>query len=342
VPLIGSYLLLVASPWLVRHFLEGRLSPRALVWTYLAALLSVGAATMVGLVALLLRYLPHEYLTLAGLTCQTEDGCETTMPLWANAAFSFLIGGIVLGLVLFAFFAAYGQVSSTRRTRQDVIDVCSGPAPLVLPVRLRGRTLLIEDPYPLSYTVGFVRPHVVISTGLFDTLDYDEIGAVLAHEEGHVAARDNLVALLAYTFAATFALVPGVALALSRLRRAQEMAADDFACRCTGDSLVVASSLQKFARSLFGRRPAASLGFAEEGDVTERIEGLVFGRTVRSSRRLAAAVFLGLALLFGAFSTSALASTGVTFDARTAASGECHERGAGEARVIHGTSCEAH
>jgi Zn-dependent protease with chaperone function len=325
----------------VRHFLEGRLSPRGLVWTYLAALVAVGAATLVGLLALLLRYLPHEYLTLAGLTCQTESGCETTMPLWANAAFSFLLGGVMLGLLLFAALAFYGQLSSSRRTREDLLRITQAPDPLALPRRLRRRTLVIEDPYPLSYTVGFIRPWVVVSTGLFSALDEEEVAAVLAHEEAHLAARDNLVALLARTLAATFALVPGMALALRRLRRAQELAADDFACRRTGDNLLVASSLQKFARSLFGRRPATAVGFADEGDVAERIEGLVYGRAAGASRRLAAATLLVLALLFAGFTATAFASTGVTVD-RQAVSGECHQPGAGEAVLAHGVTCEAH
>jgi Zn-dependent protease with chaperone function len=181
-----------------------------------------------------------------------------------------------------------------------------------VPPRLRGRTLVLDDPMPCSYTIGFLRPSVVVSTGLFNNLDRDEVEAVLAHEEAHLAARDNLVLLIAQTVSMTFVLVPGVRLAFARLRRFQEMAADDFATRRTGDCLLVASSLQKFARSLFfPANPAMAMAFAEEGNVTERIEDLLLGTRVRGGR-WAATALLALLLLFGAFATSAVATTGVT------------------------------
>ena len=178
------------------------------------------------------------------------DGCARVLPVWANTAASFLLGGTLLGLVLFAGFAFWSQLS------------CSGRQPARLEPRwcsLRRRSArrarrveawVIEDPAPVSCTIGFLRPHVVVSTGLFVHLDDEEVDAVLAHEEGHVVGRDNLLVLLAQTVALTFALVPGVRMAFGRLRRAQELAADDFARARTGDPLVVASSLQKFARSL--------------------------------------------------------------------------------------------
>lgn len=142
---------------------------------------------------------------------------------------------------------------------------------------------------------------------------------MLAHEEGHVVGRDNLLVLLAQTVSLTFALVPGVRLAFRRLRRAQEIAADDFARGRTGDSLVVASSLQKFARSLVAPAGGAgtmlpALGFADEGNVTERIRGLLVDEIVPGCRRRLAVAVLGFLLLFVSFAGSALAFTDVTFE----------------------------
>jgi Zn-dependent protease with chaperone function len=167
---------------------------------------------------------------------------------------------------------------------------------------------------PLSYTKGFLRPTVVVSTGLYESLEREEVAAVLAHEEAHLHSRDNLLLLLAQTLAMTFVLVPGARLAFRRLRRAQELAADEYASARLGDSLVVASSLEKFARSLFrSARPALTVAFAEDGNVSERIEGLLFGRVAAASRRWAAFSLLVLGLLFGGFTASALAATEVSF-----------------------------
>ena len=311
------------------------MTPRVLVWSYLAALAAAGTTTLLLLVALLLRYLPHDYLGRAGLVCKVTTACQRMLPLWANATMSFLLGGVVLGLVVLAVASLVGMTRCSSR-ECDALRWARA-ADLSFASRwLRRRALVIEDERPLSYTIGFLRPRAVISSGLLATLDEDEVEAVLAHEEAHIRARDNLILLLARSLSLTFALVPGVRLAYRRLRRAQELAADDFARRVTGDSLVVASSLQKFARSLFrpAGAPAAALGFAEEGDVAERIRGLLFEEVIVTSRRRLATAVVGLVLLFGVFTGSALAFTSVTVAAEPVAGGaECSHAAA--SGVVH-------
>lgn len=283
------------------------------------------AATLLLLISLFLRYLPHQILSKAGLSCQMDDGCATGLPPWADAGFSFLVGGMIAGLALFALFAFICQTSCSGRRRGSLLRMADPYSSPVLSKRLRGRVLLVDDPGPQSYTIGFLRPRVVVSTGLLQALDKEEVVAVLSHEEGHVAARDNLVILIAQTVALAFAVVPGVGVAYQRLRRAQEIAADEFARVCVGDGLLVASSLSKFARSLFSPRrlPAAAAGFADDGHVAERIRGLLVDDVVSTPKRYAAAVLISIVLLLAVFSGSALAFTGVTL-ASQADCAACH------------------
>jgi heat shock protein HtpX len=50
---------------------------------------------------------------------------------------------------------------------------------------------VVEDDAPSCYTVGrFTSATIVVSTGLVETLDADELEAVLAHEIAHIANRD--------------------------------------------------------------------------------------------------------------------------------------------------------
>lgn len=310
----------------MRRFLEGRARPRALALAYLAALLSAAGATFAILVALLLRYLPHSLIVRVGLACQMEDGCASPLPPWAGSTFSFLMGGVILGLVLFAVIAVYSQTNCSARR---CVDLSRTSELLGTPFsgHLAGKVLLIEDPTPVSYTIGFFRPRVVVSSGLLATLDEDEVQAVLAHEEGHIVARDNLITLVAQTVAMTFAPLPGIRFAYARLRRAQEHAADEFARVRTGDGLLVASSLNKFARTLL-RSPKAVptspvMAFAESGDVGERIRGLLADSVVVTSKRRLAAAFCAFCVLLAAFSGSAVAFTGVTLASRSDCS-SCH------------------
>jgi Zn-dependent protease with chaperone function len=288
------------------------------VWTYLAALLAAAAATVLLLVSLFLHYLPPDYLNKVHLVCKTVGGCPRVLPVWANMASSFLVGGTLVGLALFALVALWSLLSCSNE--QQLRWSRAGSArPPHRSACSSVEAWVIEDPAPVSCTIGFLRPHVVVSTGLFAHLDDGEVDAVLAHEEGHVRGRDNLLTLLAQTVSLTFALVPGVRLAFRRLRRAQEIAADDFARERTGDPLVVASSLHKFARSLVApmgtrRVPVATLGFADEGNVTERIRGLLVDEIVPGCRRRLAIAALVFVLLFASFAGSALAFTDVAFE----------------------------
>lgn len=298
----------MAGPWLVRRFLEGRAHPRALVWAYLSALLAAVGATLVLLVALMVKYLPHDYLAKAGLVCHVDTSCRTALPVWALPAFPLLVGGSLLGLALYGAATLCVQLGSSRALLR-----ASTRAPLAmwpdLPARLEGRVVVMEEPALVSYAVGFFHPRVVISSGLLESLDADEIRAVLAHEEAHLAGRDNLLILAAQTVAYTFVLVPGARFAYARFRRALELAADSYARRSVGDPLVLASSLQKFARRLVvsGQAPQVMAAFADEGHVVERIHGLLDDEVVCSWRRRLAGAALLLTLVFGAFTGSALA-----------------------------------
>src|SRR5690606_16349724 len=52
---------------------------------------------------------------------------------------------------------------------------------------------VIDHPTPTAYCVPGVRHRVVVSTGMLDRLQPDEVDAVLAHERSHVRARHDLL-----------------------------------------------------------------------------------------------------------------------------------------------------
>jgi len=292
------------------------------VWTYLSALLAAVGATVVLLVALLLKYLPHDYLAKAGLVCHLDTSREAALTVWAVPAFPLLVGGALLGLGVYGAASLCAQLGCSSALRKAVARIPPAAAPpLHLSPRLDGRVIIVHERSLVSYTIGFLRPHVVISDGLLETLDVDEIQAVLSHEEGHLAGRDNLLILVARTLAHAFVLVPGVRFSYGRLRRAQELAADSYARRTTGDPLVVASSLQKFARRLdvSGSGSLVTASFADEGHVIERIHGLLGEESSYAWRRWFAGAALLLALVFGVFAGSALAFTDLGFGP----SGDC-------------------
>jgi Zn-dependent protease with chaperone function len=90
------------------------------------------------------------------------------------------------------------------------------------------------NPTPNAYTLGETRPFIVVTSGLVESMDEDELHAVLAHECGHIACRHTLyrtmAMLLAWigpqVFGPLAALSAPVQLALQYWMRRGELSAD--------------------------------------------------------------------------------------------------------------------
>jgi Zn-dependent protease with chaperone function len=64
---------------------------------------------------------------------------------------------------------------------------------------------------PFALTYGALRPRVLASTGLAETLTGAELAAVLAHEREHLRGRDPLKNVLARAIPARYFYLPALA-----------------------------------------------------------------------------------------------------------------------------------
>ncbi len=91
----------------------------------------------------------------------------------------------------------------------------------------------IDIPRPVALCHGLLRPRIIISTGLIETLDDEALSAVLAHETAHARRHDplRLLALRVGTVAAS--LFPIIRPLAAHVRAETEWAADRYAAdRC--------------------------------------------------------------------------------------------------------------
>lgn len=165
--------------------------------------------------------------------------------------------GLVLSGVLFLLLIFVGKLSLMGKC--DHCHPIGQAAPenlvrklhrILTKANLRGVEIYaLEDYIPNAYSYG---KRVVLSLGLFEILDEDEITAVVAHEIGHIRNKDTLLfPLVAYLRVFTF-LIPFLLLALtgsfwvylsdfilylwfeterSKFLRSREFKADDVALR---------------------------------------------------------------------------------------------------------------
>lgn len=125
---------------------------------------------------------------------------------------------------------------------------------------LLGRVTLTGDDAAYAFAHGFLRPELVISRGLLDGLERDELEAVIAHEKYHLLRRDPLKMLIGRAITHALFFLPLAGHLLAGFSRAKELAADELAVQEMGDSVPLSSALYKMLRQ--GREATADVPLA--------------------------------------------------------------------------------
>lgn len=113
---------------------------------------------------------------------------------------------------------------------------------------LAGRPVrVLDDPRPLAFCGGLLRPRACVSTGALAILRLDELRAVLAHEHHHADRRDPLRGLLLGVMTDALFFLPVLRALGERSRTVAELRADAAAVAATGgDARGLASALVVF------------------------------------------------------------------------------------------------
>lgn len=110
---------------------------------------------------------------------------------------------------------------------------------------LTHRVIVFRDDRALALTVGLIAPRIMVSTGLIETLEDEELEAVLLHEQSHLRNRDPLYLLLARALTTAFFYVPVVKALAQRHQAAIELAADEYVITRQGGSFNLSSAIIK-------------------------------------------------------------------------------------------------
>jgi hypothetical protein len=195
---------------------------------------------------------------------------------------------ITLNLGIVAFFSALGIVLalvrgivSWRATSRLTSDWLHHAEKIQLP-GITIPSFRIDHQFPVVAIVGTFRPRLFIAKKIFESLTSEELSAALAHEIGHVIARDNLKRGLIRACRDMLLIIPcGRGLDIA-WKEAAEGAADEYAAR--SDRMVgldLASALVKIARLVpQGSRPTLPAGayFVNQEDPSgfkSRVKNLV-------------------------------------------------------------------
>jgi Zn-dependent protease with chaperone function len=233
----------------------------------------------------------------ATLACNIRClGLAPTLAVLGEAGRAILLIFISLSFI-YALVRTVQRVLRTRafvgRTERKAVLLATLP-----PFPLSEQVTVFEDRLPLAFTGGFLKPRILVSTGLLGILSENELRAVILHEIRHRESRDPLKGL-AVSFLSDFLFF----LPLSRFLKTRhslscEMAADAHSVERQANPVDLASSLLKVERS---RGPAAAWFFDPS---SERLQYLLgqgstirqpFARILLSALALAILVLISLA-----------------------------------------------
>ncbi len=203
---------------------------------------------------------------------------------------------VSLKLGLLAFLSATGIAVSIFRgiaTHRATADLTSDWLKQGKPIKITGidiEAYQIQHAFPLIGIVGFMRPRLFIASQVLELLTSAEITAAIAHENGHLAARDNLKRGLLQACRDALLIIPSGRLLDKSWSEASEEAADENAALLgNGVALDLASALVKIARIIpLGARPTMPAGVFLLGDeetkgIKSRVRRLI---TLATSERL--------------------------------------------------------
>lgn len=137
--------------------------------------------------------------------------------------------------------------------------------------RLDGRVAngvaVLDDDRPQAWTVGLLRPTIIVTTALRAQLTANELAAVIAHERAHQAARDPLWSAALDAVRAGFGWLPWIQSWTAAAYSLRELAADAVATdgyRRTND---LSSAILKLAQAA----PTAWPAFSPNRDRVEKL-----------------------------------------------------------------------
>lgn len=143
-------------------------------------------------------------------------------------------------------------------------------------------TFVLQHSFPIIAVVGAIRPRLFIAIQVFESLSEEELAAAIAHEYGHLVARDNFKRSVMRVSRAALLIIP-CGRSLDRAwSDASESAADEYAAQESSlVALNLASALLRIARMIpKGQRqamPAAVSAFLSDDSpgVKVRVRRLV-------------------------------------------------------------------
>ena len=141
--------------------------------------------------------------------------------------------------------------------------------------RKRQDYLVTQHASPFAVTLGFFKPKIILSTGLINLLEDEELEAVLHHEQHHQVHKDPLKNFLLYLMASVMWYIPLLKWLQHQHKILTEVTADHYAVDRLGSSFNLGNALIKLLKN--GHAEPMSFSYVSFADtsINYRIQKLI-------------------------------------------------------------------
>lgn len=164
--------------------------------------------------------------------------------------------------------------------------------------------MVVSHPEPIALTLGFLRPKIILSTGLLNLLDKEELEAVIEHEHFHYRNRDPLMILILQVGATVLWYMPILRWGVEQYKTTRELLADHFALQRRVSEHSLGSALLKLVKYSRGERSVRTFVHASFADhsINYRLMRLLNPESQELSMRCPVLALVLSILTFGSIS----------------------------------------
>ncbi|MNI15530.1 heat shock protein HtpX [compost metagenome] len=135
--------------------------------------------------------------------------------------------------------------------------------------------LVVSHPESLALTMGFIRPQIIVSTGMLQLLDEDELEALIQHETFHRNKKDPLKTFLMSICSSVLWYIPILTWSYKQYVTVREVLADAYAMNMTGSPESLGSALLKLLRANPSKPYPFTYASFAESSINYRIQHII-------------------------------------------------------------------
>ncbi|MDT3700807.1 MAG: M56 family metallopeptidase [Thermincola sp.] len=301
--LLGTLISYILCRILIRAGLFGSAKWRAMV--YIVPFIVPFAAYL----------LPKPLLLNRCFTFGQQPELVTSWLCTGGSVLAAILTPLFLASVVFAIFRAIFSIAACRRfiktygyaNRAANLRIFLLLEPLCSRAQIKVPKIVVTaNRFARAFTMGFRDEVIVLSQGLINNLDDEELETVLAHELGHIVRKDSLSNWIIVFFRDIMFFTPLIFFVFRDYASEKEKATDDYAIQLTGKPMAFAQALIKVWKMSPGNAIEDSFPYpafiSHAGILDQRVERLVEGDfCVLSHRLFSPLAFSGLVIISIAF-----------------------------------------